>query len=317
MNNNMKKDPYKILDIPLNSNKDEIKTAYKKIALICHPDKLTNEKDLKVKEEKIEKFKNASYAYNYLINKIDNPLNFSNEFNYNEYNNYNDIFAWCDIWEQFFKDNYKNYNTYNTYNTNEIIKDTFNDLASMYLNNKPDSYYVPDNDEIIKHNVTLIITYKDLLNNTKKKLRLILSDVEEPVFVEVQSNNYPNVNKQYIDNDGIEHDINIIYILEKTPNYNHIIVDKKKNIIDLITTVEISLIDYILGSKKEIQYINDKYISLDIPPFENNYFIKKHKGINNGNLIINIIINYDKDKHKWININEKDNDDMIRILKNL
>ena len=315
MNTTLKKSPYIILDIPENSTKEEIKSAYKKIALICHPDKLTNEKDIKIKEEKIEKFKEASYAYNYLINKIDNPLKFQNDFSYYNYNN---LYAWCDIWEQFFIDNYKNYAQYNAYNTNELIKDTFNDLASMYIKKeKPNSYYVPNEDDIINHNITLIITYKDLLNNTKKKLRLILADIEEPVYLEVQSKNYPKVNKQYIDNNGIEHDINIIYVLEKYPRYNHIIVDKKNNVIDLITTVEISLIDYIIGCKKEIQYINGKNITLDIPPFENDYFIKKNKGINSGNLIINIIVNYNMDKHKWIEINEKDKCELIRILKNL
>lgn len=52
----MNKNPYEVLGIPRNSTKDEIKKAYKKLALKFHPDK-NKAKDAE------EKFKEISYAY--------------------------------------------------------------------------------------------------------------------------------------------------------------------------------------------------------------------------------------------------------------
>jgi preprotein translocase subunit Sec63 len=57
--------PYDILGISKNSSKEDIKKAYKEIALSCHPDKLHDINDA-TKNEKIEKFKNATYAYKLL-----------------------------------------------------------------------------------------------------------------------------------------------------------------------------------------------------------------------------------------------------------
>lgn len=54
---------YEILDINKNANKDEIKTAYKKLALKYHPDR---NQDSNNREELEEKFKKVSEAYEVL-----------------------------------------------------------------------------------------------------------------------------------------------------------------------------------------------------------------------------------------------------------
>jgi DnaJ-class molecular chaperone len=58
----MKKDYYKILGVSRSSTKDEIKKAYRALALKYHPD--TNQND----ETAEEKFKEISNAYSYLLN---------------------------------------------------------------------------------------------------------------------------------------------------------------------------------------------------------------------------------------------------------
>ena len=88
---------YNILNINKNATKDEIKNAYKKLAMKYHPDK-----NIDNKEEAEEKFKQVSEAYevlsdekkkyeydngkNIVINN-QNPFDiFSNIFNNNEFN---------------------------------------------------------------------------------------------------------------------------------------------------------------------------------------------------------------------------------------
>jgi len=66
-------DPYQILDIPKTTTQDEIKKAFKKLALRWHPDK-----NLDNTEEAEEKFKEISNAYEKINTrekkkKYDNP----------------------------------------------------------------------------------------------------------------------------------------------------------------------------------------------------------------------------------------------------
>ena len=50
----MSDNPYKVLNISNNASNDEIKKAYRKIALRSHPDKLNNITDINEKKRKIK-----------------------------------------------------------------------------------------------------------------------------------------------------------------------------------------------------------------------------------------------------------------------
>lgn len=296
-------DPYDILGISRNASKEDIKKAYKDIALKCHPDKLSDV-NINEKNERIELFKNASIAYKSISDcKCDsykNDINFSNK-------------NWKETWEFFFN---------NEEDTIDILKDTFKDtfkdIASIFINNnlKPRSYYVPTNNcDIIKHSIKVTVSYKEVYCNIKKKLRLILKYIEEPIFLDIYCGKYPQIIKNYIDDDSIEHEITINLILKKNDTYHHVSDDNFK--INLITTMEISLADYICGNKIEFDFIDNNKIILDIPPFEKNFIIKKGFGLlNEGDLIINILIKI-FEKTEWDKLLNKDKDEMIRILNAL
>mgnify|MGYP001208825819 CR=1 FL=1 len=68
---------YKILDLKPGSSNEEIKKAYKKLAVKYHPDKQNNASDEK-KAEAEEKFKEIADAYDILINpeKLNNNKTF-------------------------------------------------------------------------------------------------------------------------------------------------------------------------------------------------------------------------------------------------
>mgnify|MGYP000604140653 FL=1 len=139
---------------------------------------------------------------------------------------------------------------------------------------------------------------------------------------------YPSFSRQYIDDDGIEHEIEIKMMISninknnlKTSNsynsdssindnsqesgedfdYDKYRLNNKKveyrhkitnNHIDLIIDMFINLNDYLEGARKTIKYIDNNYINIDIPSFTLNNLIINNKGLLGGNLIINIILFY-------------------------
>lgn len=328
---------FKTLNFDINTefNKDNIKECYKKIALSCHPDKLNNIKDEKDKNEKIEKFKEATVSYNYLLkylneggNKYEDIFNnfedFSDDINISHYFNIFKDFS------NFDDDNIFEFRFENEENIKKSVFNTMTDLASIFLkqNIKPKSYYNPINNmsnyngninNIIKHNIELPVNINDVYSNKKKKLELILKKVKEPINLEVYCG-CRKITKQYIDDDGIEHDIVInLKIIKNTKhkilkNYNYI--ERDDGSIDLITTIEISLLDYLEGSIKNLLFIDGSIIKLNIPSFENDKIIKKKRGLYGGNLIINIFFK-NIEKNEWYMLDKESKDNMIRILKSI
>jgi curved DNA-binding protein CbpA len=317
--------PYDILELPRNATIDEVKKKYRELALSYHPDKLYNIQDINEKNIRIEKFKKITVAYDMIYNKKDFEnfdyfkYDFDN-FNYGNYNNFGDLFTpneWKEVWN----------NIFNETNTKDIIKETFIDIATIFLNSniKPKSYYNPtSSNNIIKHNINLPVSYKEVYNNVKRKLRLILNDVKEPVFIDIYCNSMPYIIRNYIDDDNIEHEIKINLVLSKPFTcyykddndniidvvYNHI--ENDDNTIDFITDIKITLLDHILGVSKNLNFIDESIINISIEPFQNK-IVKNMMGLNGGNLIINIIVKK-LELFEWNKISLKDKDEMIRIL---
>jgi len=312
--------------------RDEIKNIYKKIALECHPDKLTNISDENEKVIKIERFKKASIAYKNAIEDFDKY----GKLNYNS----------CDYDFDNFSDDYEIYNNFdlnfwkNTYDgifkDKEIIKNTFIDVASFFFNKgfKNKNYYNPST-KIIKHNINLPITYYDLCTLNKRKLRILLKNVKEPVYINVCcKNEYPCLTRQYIDDDSIEHEIIINMIIDNNNDdiqnnednkdnkdnydtYTHnIISNKYKNIIDLNIIIDINILDYLVGAVKKIKYVDNTYIDINIEPFSLNEIIIKNKGLLGGNLNVKLMFKNITLK-EWNKISEKKRKRIINIIKTI
>lgn len=272
----MNKNPYKILGITKNNSIEEIKKIYKKIALECHPDKTLNETE-HIRDIMNSRFKEATEAYKIII---DNPnIDYTNiddnyyydNFNYESYN-YND---WIDIFSDFI-------------NTNNDAKNYISNIAEIFRDNniiKNKKFYKFANIPLI-HKVTLNITYKELINNSKKKIQLLLKDISEPIYITIYSlDSYPLINKIYIDDDDITHEIEIKIKLTRNEFFTHKFVDNKINI---YYKLKYNLYDYLNGYTTRIKYINDEYIDINIPKLTSKKYEIKDKGINGGSLIIRI-----------------------------
>jgi DnaJ-class molecular chaperone len=288
----MSKDPYLILGISHIASSEDIKKAYRNIALICHPDKLGKNISDSEKAIKIERFKEATLAYKQLISKQHFGID-------------NEEIDWKELWGTFFK---------NSTDTKEIIKDVFFDLASIFKKNNihSKSYYNPKQASPVEtHSFTLYVTLKDICLNVKKKLRLILVKTEEPLFIDVYCGMFPQINRQYIDDDNLEHEIIINMKLVENKRFEYFISDTGN--LDIITNIDIDLLDYIQGSSKNVLYIDDKMITIDIPPFHTEFLEINGKGICRGSFIVNVILK-NIDEKLWNTLSTKDSTEMIRIL---
>ena len=284
--------PYDTLGIPRNSSKDIVKKKYREIALSCHPDKLTNINDEEEKQKKIQKFKEVSIAYDIIIN---------DKYYEDQDTTFND---WNDIWSTFFDQE----------NTSDILKDVFFDVADSFINNniKSKSYYNPKKGEKHLHEIYLDVSFLEVRNNIKKKLRLILTDIDEPIFVDVYCGSYPSITKEYIGDDDIEHEIIINMKFKDQDNFEYIC--NENDTVDLITSTNISLYEYLIGVRKDIFYIDRQSITIDICKFNNNYVKLDGYGLKGGVLYVNLIIDA-VEKEKWELLCDVDKSTMVRITK--
>lgn len=301
--------------------REDIKKIYKRIALECHPDKLSHISDENVKNSRIEKFKNAGLAYKLALDHFDNygslinTSSFSNfEYDFSDidkdfYNNY-DFNIFTDIYNDFINDN-------------ENLKNAFRNIANNFLKKglRNRKYYNPSTN-IIKHSIVLPVKYYDLYNNKKKKLQILLKGVEDPMNISfVCKKEYPSLVRQYIDDNGIEHEVEIKMILsennydgEDKTNFHHKF--KKNGKIDLITSVDINQYEYLAGAVKVIKYIDGNYINIEINSFDLNEIVLENKGLLGGNLIVNIIFKNMK-LSEWSKISDENKYIIKTILKEI
>lgn len=294
----MKNDAYLILGISKNSSFNEIKKAYRKIALENHPDKHYNKSE-DVQKIYTNKFNEATEAYNYLINNKNNL--FENDYLFEE----DDIKTWKDLW-------------YDMINNTDETKDFIKNLAKIFIEKdiigKKNKNVYKFTNLPITHNITLYVTYNEVYNNIKKKLRLILKNVNEPIFIDIFcGNSYPNITKIYIDDDDIEHNIIINFKLTNDENFTHITYDNN-NKIDLIYNIKLNLVHYLYGYHNKILYIDNNLLDIYIPPFNKEFYEIEEKGINNGNLIFKILYT-NIDINKFNNLSSENKNELNRLLQ--
>jgi hypothetical protein len=174
-------------------------------------------------------------------------------------------------------------------------------------------YYSPEVQEAIEHKIVLPVSYLDLHKKGKKKVRLFLKGVDEPVFLNIYcKKDYPYVERQYIDDDGKEHSIMIEMKIGRGGAYTHIA--KEDGSIDLITSVDVGWIDYLVGCVKHLEYIDGGFLEIHVRAFNTDKIVLKEHGLFGGDLIVNINIINIQEK-EWKKLDENHKRKLIGILK--
>lgn len=119
----MSSDPYKILGLPFNASDEEIKKAYKKMAMKWHPDKNPNNPELAGK-----KFREISEAYQQLINKDNQFSNFNTKSNFNNFNFIDPEV----LFKNFFNLNLNNFSNFQNFDNN--FDNNFTNIESFQKN---------------------------------------------------------------------------------------------------------------------------------------------------------------------------------------
>ena len=243
--------------------------------------------NIKQGRDLIKEFMNATNAYDKIMNgdcEIGN-----NNYDYDDW----DYKFTYEDWEE----------TINNIRQSDLLKD----LVSMFMKYKSKAK---------KHNINVDIKYQDYFNPGKKKLRLFLKGIEEPVYINLNCKQYPECIINYIDDNDNEHEIqvNIKLINDKEVNNNYYQLDED-NEDNLYYDLPIDTIDYLLGGTKELLFFNKEILLITITPFANEFRIEK-KGINQGDLIIKF--NYEPiKKENWDKLIDADKNEMVRILQKL
>jgi DnaJ-class molecular chaperone len=294
--------------------KDDIKQQYKKIALECHPDKLNCLTDESEKNRKVERFKQASIAYKVFMEDFDKygkivRRDCGDDFVY-DFDCFKDDFEiYKDFDMQFWE------STIDMIKNKDFLKNTFLDIAGFFLKNNlhTKKYYSPEVQEAIEHKIVLPVSYLDLHKKGKKKVRLFLKGVDEPVFLNIYcKKDYPYVERQYIDDDGKEHSIMIEMKIGRGGAYTHIA--KEDGSIDLITSVDVGWIDYLVGCVKHLEYIDGGFLEIHVRAFNTDKIVLKEHGLFGGDLIVNINIINIQEK-EWKKLDENHKRKLIGILK--
>ena len=163
-----------------------------------------------------------------------------------------------------------------------------------------------------------LINLEDYFSNNKKKLRLFLRDVKEPVYINLDCKKYPFCIINYFDDNDNEHEINIKITLNNDRIINNGFYYDNSNdtdIINLYYDLPISTIDYLIGTTKELLFLNKETLTINIEPFENKIVISNY-GINSGDLIINLIYTPIK-KEEWNKLINDDKNAVIKIIKKM
>jgi hypothetical protein len=152
--------------------------------------------------------------------------------------------------------------------------------------------------------------------------------------------------RQYIDDDSIEHEIIIQMILESddegseadyegseagceagceaeyvrythTPHTEHTQSSEHpashSHRIDLHTTIDINIVEYLSGGIRKIRYVDDSLIDVPIEPFSTKDIVIEEKGLRGGNLNVKVVF-HNITLKKWKKISEKKRARVIHLL---
>jgi DnaJ-class molecular chaperone len=306
---------YDILEIKHNATENEIKKAYRRLALLYHPDKNLN-------SNTHEKFQKIQYAYEILIDaktrieycKLNNIEQnnfvdllqklFNGRLALNEINSFGIKFDDSD-WK-YLESNFKsllnalNYKElFDFYRNGKFVRKNLDSNISFSETDvvtESDSYYkLPVNYQRINDldlRINLNITLNDILNNNKKKIKIKRKSNDKNII-----NTFIfNIDKPYIvyplygdSNNEDSGNLIIKLVLDKI-NYvwddEFLIIEQTMNIYEMVYGIDIKL------------ELGDEEININkwLPCRDG--FLMQIKEINNYNIAIKLILNYDHSDEK-------------------
>jgi DnaJ family protein B protein 4 len=296
---------YNILGVSKSANNEEIKKAYRKLAMKWHPDRNPNNKDLAEKE-----FKKISDAYSIL----------SDPKKKNNYDNYGtsdindlkpeDIFQ--NVFGQQSKRNFHFNNSGLNFNNGfpNDFEDIFNSMNNFNTHNRKSYQGVSNNSKKITKEI--LINLEDLYHGTEKKIKITVSKKngrkEEKILEIPIKPGFKEGTKITYKGEGNEHlnspPDDIVFILKER---THDIYKRKDN--DLIMNLKVDFKDIITGKKIEFETIDKKKMEIILNYDDiNDWNIKRivaNKGmpyknrmknsiLEYGNLILDIFIQFPK-----------------------
>jgi len=165
------------------------------------------------------------------------------------------------------------------------------------------------------HNVQVPVTMEEVHMKKVKKVRMFLSNVDDPVFVFVDLSEYPYTELQHTLQSGLEIQINAELVLQPNETYKH---DDVLDSWDLFTTVKIDWVEYICGVSKCITYLDGTVITVHIVPFTvyNEPIVYNGYGLCGlGNLYVSVEIVMPENKEKWATISKSNKDAFLDVIQ--
>jgi curved DNA-binding protein len=291
------KDYYKILGINKNSSEEEIKKAYKKLALQYHPDKNPGNKEAE------EKFKEINEAYEVLSDP-------------EKRKKYDELGANWDKYKNFDFNNYQKESTsyqYDSFDLGDIFgqagSSPFSDFFRMFFgsNFNFDNIYTQSSNRQSRtanyrtqsrpseYSTDLTITLEEAYHGTKKILNINNKQIRVPIKPGIREGQILRIKKESHNIPNLNGDLLINIHIAKHPKF-----ERKGD--DLYTEVEMDLFSALLGGEIIVQTL-DKPVKVKLKECTQPEEILrvKDKGMPNyenpnkhGDLFIKIKVNFPK-----------------------
>jgi len=263
------KNPYDILGISRTATRDEIKQRYRHLAMKHHPDRWVG-KNISSEELNAhqEKFKNITVAYNLLMESASFP--YENETDPDSEPNGD---SWEVLWKRM-EDLLRRKNVMEP--LSHFLKATFNQIRSRknhHSNLDPESEQEIPSHSTTEHSFTIPVTLEEIHSKKRKKVRLLLKDDPEPIYVSVMCDRYPNYETTVIRSDGRIHTLSLMLYPKTHPIYSLDYVSEEETRVDetsgynLYHSVSMNLIDYFQGKHVEWIHVDGNSMYFWIPPF--------------------------------------------------
>lgn len=245
------KDPYAVLEISPGASREDIKQAYHRLAKLHHPDRWSGKA---VSPEELhqhqETFKNITVAYHLLMDNDTTDMPSSQSSG-----------SWDDLWKRM-EDVLKRRHVLEP--LSHFLKMTFHQLRRP-RETPPVSTH--------EHSFTIPVSLEDIHQGKRKKVRLLLKNDPEPIYLSVMCDRYPLYETSVIRPDGTTHSLTLVLYPKTHPTYTVDYVAADEEPVDdtsgfnLYRAIPMSLLDFFQGKHVEWLHLDGHSEHHWIPPF--------------------------------------------------